>query len=83
MNRIQTLTSILAGVVAGLFNAGLYSGIFSYLLLHMLITLMISVTLRRVEDYFLKKTDLLDGLASGFMVFLCLWIITYNLVYTL
>lgn len=42
MERIHTLTSILAGVVAGLFNANLYSGIFAYLGFHLLITLMIA-----------------------------------------
>jgi uncharacterized protein (DUF2062 family) len=42
MERIHTLTSILAGVVAGLFNANLYSGIFAYLGFHLLITIMIA-----------------------------------------
>lgn len=83
MERVHTLTSMLAGVVAGLFNAGLYSGIFAYLALHLIITLLIVGDLKNVESYFLKKTDLLGGLGSGVMVFLCGWIITYNLVYTL
>lgn len=83
MERVHTLTSILAGVVAGLFNAGLYSGIFAYLALHLIITLLILATLKNSQDYFLKKTDLLGGLGSGIMVFLCGWIITYNVVYTL
>lgn len=70
-------------MVAGLFNAGLYSGIFAYLGLHLIITLLIFVSAADVGSYFLKKTDLLGGLGSGIMVFLCGWIITYNLVYTL
>jgi len=83
MERVHTLTSILAGAVAGLFNAGLYSGVFAYLALHLLITLLIVGALKNSGDYFLKKTDLLGGLGSGVMVFLCGWIITYNVVYTL
>lgn len=83
MERVHTLTSILAGVVAGLFNANLYSGIFAYLGFHLIMTLLIAGSLKKIENYFLKNTDLLGGLGSGVMVFLCGWIITYNLVYTL
>jgi hypothetical protein len=77
------LTSILAGVVAGLFNAGLYSGIFAYVGLHLIIVLLIAGSLKKVDQYFIKSTDLLGGLGSGIMVFLCAWIITFNVVYTL
>jgi len=83
MERINTLTSILAGIVAGLLNANLYSGILAYLGFHLIISLIIFGSLRDVESYFLKKVELFGGLASGVMVFLCGWIITFNLVYTL
>lgn len=83
MERINTLTSILAGVVAGLLNANLYSGILAYLGFHLIISLIIFGSLREIENYFLKKIEVFGGLASGVMVFLCGWIITFNLVYTL
>lgn len=83
MERVHTLTSILAGAIAGLFNAGLYSGIFAYLALHLLITVLIVAPFKSSQDYFLKKSDLFGGLGSGVMVFLCGWIITFNIVYTL
>lgn len=83
MERVHTLTSILAGAIAGLFNAGLYSGVFAYVAFHLIITLLIAGQLKKVENYFMKSTDMLGGLGSGVMVFLCGWIITYNVVYTL
>lgn len=83
LERVHTLTSILAGVIAGLFNANLYWGIFAYLALHLMVILLIAGSLSKVESYFMKKTDLLAGLGSGVMVFLCGWIITFNVVYTL
>lgn len=83
MERIHTMTSILAGAIAGIFNAGLYSGVFAYVGFHLIIILLIASSIGKVENYFLKSTDLLGGLSSGIMVFLCGWIITYNVVYTL
>lgn len=78
------MTSILAGVIAGLFNANLYSGIFVYLALHLFVTLLVVGGLKGgIDEYFMKKTELLGGLGAGVMVFLCGWIITYNVVYTL
>jgi hypothetical protein len=84
MERIHTLTSILAGVIAGLFNAGLFSGIFIYLLLHVFVTGVVFVGLKgSVDEYFVRRSELLGGLGAGVMVFLCGWIITFNVVYTL
>ena len=48
MERVHTLTSILAGVVAGLLNANLYSGIFVYLAFHLIITLLIAGSLKKI-----------------------------------
>jgi hypothetical protein len=83
MERVYTLTSILAGVSAGLFNANLYSGILTYIGFHLIIILMIAVNLKQLSSYFMKITDPLLGIATGVMVFICAWIITFNIVYTL
>jgi len=84
MERIHTLTSILAGVIAGLFNAGLFSGIFIYLLLHVFVTGGVVGGLKgNMEEYFVRRGELLGGVGAGVMVFLCGWIITFNVVYTL
>lgn len=83
MERVHTLTSVLAGVIAGLFNTNLYSGLFTYIAFHLLMTLLVVIQLDKIQNYFLKLTDVLSGLTSGIMVFMCAWIIVYNLVYTL
>jgi hypothetical protein len=83
MERVHTLTSILAGTVAGLFNCNLYSGVLAYIGFHLLILLMMAMKLTSLQSYFVKKTDPLFGIATGIMVFICAWIITFNIVYTL
>ena len=80
---MHTLISILAAVLAGLLNANLYGGIFAYLGLHLIMTLFIALKLNNIQKYFLKSSDLVSGLGSGVLVFLCIWIIVYNVVYTL
>jgi hypothetical protein len=84
LERMRILTSILAAVLAGLFDVNLYGGVGVYIGLHLIITLLIFVTLKgRITDFFLKELDLLGGLGSGVLAFLCVWIIVYNIVYTL
>ena len=83
MERIHTLTSVLAGVIAGILNTNLYSGIFTYLFFHILMSALVSLKVDKINNYFLKKSDLLNGLGSGVLVFICCWIIIYNIVYTL
>ena len=83
MERVHTLTSILAGVLAGTFNANLYTGVFAYICLHLMITLMIVGRIGDVGKYFLKKSDVVNGLGSGVPVFMCAWMIIFNIVYTL
>lgn len=83
MERVHTLTSILAGVLAGVFNANLYMGLIAYISLHLIITLMIVGGIGDVQKYFLKKIDIVSGLGSGIPVFMCAWIIIFNIVYTL
>ena len=83
MERIHTLTSILAAVVAGLLNVNLYGGIIIYLGFHFAMMGLTSVKLGDLGRYFLKSSDIVMGLGSGVLVFLCVWIIVYNIVYTL
>jgi hypothetical protein len=83
MERIQTLTSTVAGVLAGLFNSNLYSGVAAYVGFHLLMALLIVVSVGEVERYLVKRVSLLGGMGSGILVFICMWIITFNIVYTL
>ena len=83
LERINILTSILAAVLAGILNANLYGGILSYLGLHFFIAAIMMIRLGDTKQYFLKPSDIVSGLGSGVLVFLCIWIIVYNVVYTL
>lgn len=83
MERIHILTSILAAIIAGLLNTNLYGGVFVYVGFHLLVMIMIALKLRNIESYFMKSIELLNGFGSGALVFLCVWIIVYNVVYTL
>lgn len=46
-------------------------------------SLLVTLKIDNIANYFLKKSDLLSGIGSGVPVFLCCWIIIYNVVYTL
>lgn len=83
LERTTTLTSILAGTLAGLFNTNLYSGIFTYLFMHLVVTVLIFGRIGDLSKFFMKKADIISGAASGVPVFMCVWIIVFNVVYTL
>lgn len=83
LERIRILVSLLSGIIAGLFNVNQLLGPLIYFIMHALITGLIVVKVRDTTQYFLKKTDVFSGIGSGVLIFLCAWMIIYNVVYTL
>lgn len=35
------------------------------------------------SQFFMKKADVFNGIGSGVLIFICAWMIIYNVVYTL
>lgn len=83
LERIRILVSLLSGIIAGLLNVNQLLGPVIYFLMHVLITGLIAIKIQDTTQYFMKKTDVFSGIGSGVLIFLCAWMIVYNVVYTL
>jgi hypothetical protein len=83
LERIRILISLLSGILAGLLNVNQLLGPLVYFLMHALITALIVFKVKDTTQYFMKKTDVFSGIGSGVLIFLCAWMIVYNVVYTL
>lgn len=83
LERIRILVSLLSGIVAGLFNVNQLLGPIIYFLIHALTTGLIVVKVKDTTQFFMKKADVFSGIGSGVLIFLCAWMIVYNVVYTL
>ena len=77
------MVSLLSGILAGLLNVNQLLGPLIYFLMHALITGLIVLKVKDTTQYFMKKTDVFSGIGSGVLIFLCAWMIVYNVVYTL
>ncbi len=83
LERIRILISLLSGIVAGLLNVNQLLGPLIYFLMHALTTGLIVLKVKDTTQYFMKKSDVFSGIGSGVLIFLCAWMIVYNVVYTL
>lgn len=83
LERIRILISLLSGILAGLLNVNQLLGPLVYFLMHAIITALIVFKVKDTTQYFMKKTDVFSGIGSGVLIFLCAWMIVYNVVYTL
>jgi hypothetical protein len=83
LERIRILVSLLSGILAGLLNINQLLGPLIYFLMHALITGLIVLKVKDTTQYFMKKADVFSGIGSGVLIFLCAWMIVYNVVYTL
>jgi hypothetical protein len=81
--RIRILVSLLSGIIAGLFNINQVLGPVVYLIMHVLMTGLMILKIGNVNKFFMKATDIFGGIGSGVLIFICAWMIVYNVVYTL
>lgn len=54
-----------------------------YIIMHALVTGLMVVKVKDTTQYFVKKADVFSGIGSGVLIFVCAWMIVYNIVYTL
>ena len=83
MDKMRLLTSILAGVISGMLNLNQLEGPFLYFLVQILITLLIALKIGKADKYFKGFWSIFDGLGSGILIFICVWMIVVNIVYVL
>ena len=51
--------------------------------MHVIVTGLIAIKIGDVGQFFMKKSDIFSGIGSGVLIFICAWMIVYNVVYTL
>lgn len=83
LDRMRLLTTILAGVLSGLLNLNQLEGPFLYLVIHVFLSLLVYVKIGKVEKYFNSFYSLFEGMGSGLLLFICIWMIVVNMVYVL
>lgn len=83
LERIRILVSLLSGILTGLLNVNQLMGPVVYIIMHTIVTGLLVVKVKDTTQYFMKKTDVFSGIGSGVLIFLCAWMIVYNIVYTL
>lgn len=54
-----------------------------YIVMHCIVTGLMVLKVKDTTQYFMKKADVFNGIGSGVLIFLCAWMIVYNVVYTL
>jgi hypothetical protein len=51
--------------------------------MHALMTGLMILKIGNVNKFFMKTADIFGGIGSGVLIFICAWMIVYNVVYTL
>jgi hypothetical protein len=74
---------LLSGIIAGLINVNQLFGPLVYLVMQLLITILIIAKVGDTAKFFNKKWDVFNGMGAGVLIFVCAWMIVYNVVYTL
>ena len=82
-DKMRLLTTVLAAVVSGLLNLNQLEGPFLYIFFHVLLTLLIQVSIGRADKYFKTWNSLWEGMGGGILLFICIWMISVNIVYVL
>lgn len=73
----------MSGILAGLLNVNQLMGPVVYIIMHTIVTGLMVIKVKDSAQYFVKKADVFNGIGSGVLIFLCAWMIVYNIVYTL
>ncbi len=74
---------MLSGIISGLLNVNQLLGPVVYIIMHIIITGLIAIKIGDTTQFFMKRMDIFSGIGSGVLIFLCAWMIVYNVVYTL
>ena len=74
---------MLSGIISGLLNVNQLLGPVVYIIMHIIITGLIAIKIGDTTKFFMKRMDIFSGIGSGVLIFLCAWMIVYNVVYTL
>jgi hypothetical protein len=83
LSSTRTVLSIVIGLFCGIINLNQLFAVVLYAVLQVAVSPLILFTLGNSKKYFLNKSDAFTGIAGSVLMFVCSWMISYNLVYTL
>lgn len=83
LEKMRILSSILGGIISGILNLNQLEGPLMYFAFHLLMTLLIVLKVGSIDKIFVKKSDIFSGIGGGLLIFVCAWMIVFNVVYVL
>lgn len=82
LTSTRTIVAILIGIFCGIINISQISAVGLYALIQLIVSPLILFTTNSSNN-FVSKGDVFSGIAGALLMFVCSWMISYNLVYTL
>jgi hypothetical protein len=83
LSKMRTLLAILIGTVCGITNLNQILAPIAFVVMQFFATGLIAVFSGNYRRYFNSMGELASGIPETTMMFICSWMLSYNLVYTL
>jgi hypothetical protein len=83
LSKIRLFIAILLGSISGILNLNQLIAPLIYFTIQLVVTPIITFKMKNYKDYFNNANELTSGITESILMFVCTWMITYNLVYTL
>ena len=83
LSSTRTMIAILVGVFCGIVNFNQLMAPLLYVGIQLVASPLILMLLQPSRNFFLNSSDVLSGIMQSALMFVCSWMIGYNLVYTL
>lgn len=83
LSRMRTLLALLIGTICGIVNCNQILAPLAYIVLQLAATAAFALASGNYRRYFNNLTEMASGIPEGVMMFICSWMLSYNLVYTL
>lgn len=83
LSRMRTLLALLIGAVCGIINCNQIVAPIAYIVIQLAATLVFGLAIGNYRRCFNSLTEVAAGIPESLMMFICSWMLSYNLVYTL
>ena len=83
LTSTRTILAIFIGAFCGIVNMNQLLAVVLYAAIQLLVSPLILMSVGDHKNFFRQWSDVLGGIAGSVLMFVCSWMISYNLVYTL
>jgi len=80
---MRMLLALLIGTVCGIINCNQIVAPIAYMAIQLAATAVFAFAIGNYRRHFNNLTEVMSGIPEALMMFICSWMISYNLVYTL